>query len=256
MNLFSRIYGNGSPMIILHGLFGMSDNWNSIGKQLAKYFQVHLLDLRNHGKSPHHIDFNYEVMMQDVIQYIDRFKLRKSIVLGHSLGGKIAMGLASNHSSLFKKIIVVDISPKEYDVDFHINILQILSNLNLKKYNSRKDIDNELEYKIKDRGVRLFLMKNLYRNEKKEFAWRFNIHTLRDEINNISTADFILEKTNLPTLFIKGENSSYITIDDYQEVKRYFPLSNIKIVKNAGHWVHAEEPIKFFKLVVDFLKDE
>lgn len=255
MKLFSKIYGKGDSLIILHGLFGMSDNWNSIGKRLSQNFEVHLLDLRNHGRSPHHSEFNYEVMNEDLKEYIQDYSLQKAIILGHSLGGKVAMNLASNFPSLLKKMIVIDIAPKEYSVDFHINILDTLLQLKLNKYSHRDKIDLELQKNIKDHTVRLFLMKNLYRNQEKEFAWRFNIYALKDQIKNISTANFISHKIDVETLFIKGEKSNHITLDDYSKINNYFPFSSIKVIKNTGHWVHTNEPLLLEKIVRNFIRD-
>ena len=255
MNLFSRIYGQGDPFIILHGLFVMSDNWNSIGKAISSDFEVHLLDLRNHGRSPHNMQFNYEVMTEDVKKYIKHYSLEKAIILGHSLGGKVAMSLASHYPELLKKMIIIDIAPKEYSVDFHLGILKNLIALNLQEYNSRKAIDLALQNDIRNKGVRLFLMKNLYRNQKQEFEWRFNISVLENQIKNISTVNFISEKIKTPTLFIKGENSDYITAKDYESINHYFPSSSIKVVKDAGHWVHAEQPLILQNILIEFIKE-
>ena len=255
MKLYSKIYGKGDPLIILHGLFGMSDNWNSIGKRISNYFEVHLVDLRNHGKSPHDSQFNYQVMTEDIKLYIQDYSLNNVIILGHSLGGKVAMSLASYYPFLLKKMIIIDIAPKEYSVDFHLGILKNLIAFNLKEYNSRKAIDISLKKKIKDNATRLFLMKNLYRNQEKRFAWRFNIFALQDQIKNISTANFILEKIQIPTLFIKGENSNYIVLEDYQNINYYFPLSSIKVIKNTGHWIHAEEPLILQEALIEFIKE-
>ncbi|MEC7646394.1 MAG: alpha/beta fold hydrolase [Bacteroidota bacterium] len=168
MKLFSRKYGEkGHDLIIMHGLFGMSDNWNTIGKKLAKYCKVHLLDLRNHGRSPHSKEFDYEVMCQDLLKYIIDNNLNKPIIFGHSLGGKVAMKFAFTHSNMLEKLIVVDIAPRKYNVDFHQNLLLKLYRLDLNDFVKRSDIEEALSLFIKDVGVRLFLLKNLYRNEYK-----------------------------------------------------------------------------------------
>ena len=171
MKLFSKIYGDkGQDLIVIHGLFGMSDNWNSLGKQFAKYCRVHLIDLRNHGRSPHAEDFNYNVMFEDVLEYMEDNNIQKPILLGHSLGGKVAMKFTFTHPEKTEKLIVADISPREYNTDFVQNLLQLLYKLPLENFERREEIDHVLSSTYEDKGMRLFLLKNLYRKEDKEFA--------------------------------------------------------------------------------------
>ena len=192
MQLYSKIYGDkDQDLIIIHGLFGMSDNWNSLGKQFSKYCKVHLIDLRNHGRSPHAKDFNYDVMCEDVLEYMEDHNIQKPILLGHSLGGKVAMKFAFTHPDKIKKIIVADMAPRRYNSGFAQNLLQLLYKLPLEDFEKRKEIDSVLSSTYEDKGMRLFLLKNLYRNENKEFAWRFNIEVLLEKANNIQEADFV-----------------------------------------------------------------
>lgn len=253
MKLYSKIYGNkGQDLIIIHGLFGMGDNWKSLGKQFAKYYKVHLIDLRNHGKSPHSDDFNYDVMCEDVLEYMEDHNIQKPILLGHSIGGKVAMKLAFIHSEKIEKLIVVDISPRRYNTDFVQNLLQNLYKLPLEDFEKRKEIDSILSSTYKDKGMRLFLLKNLYRKENKEFAWRFNIEVLLEKVSNIQEADFIRGVCAIPTHFIRGGNSNYITTEDELIINKYFSDFSIATIEGARHWLHAENPEKFYTEVMGF----
>ena len=251
--IFSREYGHGEPLIIIHGLFGMSDNWNSLAKQFAKEFNVHVVDLRNHGRSFHSDNFSYKYMSEDIKNYIDVKGLHKPIIIGHSLGGKVAMHLCARFAELINKLIVVDIAPRYYSVDFHKNILDILSNISIREISSRNEIDEKLSNDIKEFSIRQFLMKNLYRNTDKEFCWRFNIHVLRNKLDNISNAEFIENEIHTPTLFIRGKKSNYINEADEELIQKFFINSKIVTVENAGHWVHAEQPNLFFESVMKFI---
>ena len=253
MKLFSRIYGDeGCDLIIIHGLFGMSDNWNTLGKKFSKYCKVHLIDLRNHGKSPHSADFNYDVMCDDVLQYIQNNNIKNPILLGHSLGGKVAMKFAFTYPKKIEKLIVVDISPREYNIHFHKSVLETLYKLPLLNFGKRQEIDNILSLTYKQKGLRLFLMKNLYKNANNEFAWRFNIEILLDKLNNIQEADFIKGICNVPTYFIRGGNSDYIKSKDESIINKHFSDVSITTIDGVGHWVHAENPEQFYTKVMRF----
>lgn len=251
--IFSRTYGEGIPLIIIHGLFGMSDNWNTLGKKFAENFNVHIIDLRNHGRSFHSDDFSYELMAEDIEKYIEHFGLNKPTLLGHSLGGKVAMNLCFRNSLKYSKLVVTDIAPRVYGVDYHKNILRILNSISIKEFSSRSQIDLALSSEIKEFSVRQFLMKNLYRDQNKEFSWRFNIKTLKEKISNISGAEFMQQNTEIPALFLKGEFSNYINQEDERLISKYFVNSKIKTILNSGHWVHAEQPEQFYKSVIEFI---
>ena len=228
MKLYSKIYGDkGHDLIIIHGLFGMSDNWNTLGKKFSKYCKVHLIDLRNHGRSPHSTDFDYDVMCDDVLEYMEDNNIVDPIILGHSLGGKVAMKFAFTYPKKIEKLIVVDIAPRQYNTDFHKNLLATLYKLNLEGFNKREEIDSVLSSTYEDKGMRLFLLKNLYRNENKEFVWRFNIDVLLEKVQNIQEADFIIGNCAIPTHFIRGGNSDYINSADELIIKKYFTDSSI-----------------------------
>ena len=253
MKLHSKIYGDkGQDLIVIHGLFGMSDNWNSLGKQFSKYCKVHLIDLRNHGRSPHSTDFDYDVMCDDVLEYMENHNIQKPILLGHSLGGKVAMKFAFTHPDKLEKLIVADIAPRKYNTDFHKNLLATLYKLPLDNFDKREDIDKLLSDTFDDKGMRLFLLKNLYRNENKEFAWRFNIEVLLDKVNNIQEADFVKGMCKIPTHFISGGNSDYINSADELLINKHFTDVSICTIDGAGHWLHAENPEHFYDEVMGF----
>ncbi|MDC0249509.1 alpha/beta fold hydrolase [Flavobacteriales bacterium] len=253
MKLYSKIYGDtGQSLIIIHGLFGMSDNWNTLGKQFSKYFTVHLIDLRNHGKSPHAEDFNYDVMCEDVFEYIQLYNIESPILLGHSLGGKVAMKFAFTYPDKIDRLIVADISPREYNSKFYTDLLAILYKIPLEDFDKREEIDHILSFSFEDKGMRLFLLKNLYRNKNKKFAWRFNIEVLLEKVNNIQEAEFIKGICNIPTQFIRGENSNYITSKDELIIKKHFSDFSISTINGAGHWLHAENPEYFYDEVLEF----
>ena len=253
MKLFSKKYGKkGQDLIVIHGLFGMSDNWNTLGKKFSKDYKVHLIDLRNHGRSPHSDEFNYDVMCGDVLEYMNDNNIEKPILLGHSLGGKVVMKFAFTHPDKIEKLIVADMSPRRYNTDFHQNLLSTLYRLPLENFEKREEIDSILSETYEDKGMRLFLLKNLYRNEKKEFAWYFNIEVLLEKVSNIQDADFIKGVCTIPTHFIRGGNSNYITTEDELIINKHFSDFSIATINGAGHWLHAEKPERFYDEFMGF----
>ncbi|MAR39120.1 MAG: alpha/beta hydrolase [Flavobacteriales bacterium] len=254
MKLHSKKYGDkGQDLIVIHGLFGMSDNWSTLGRKFSKHFKVHLIDLRNHGRSPHSTEFNYDVMCEDLIEYIEDYNLKKPLVIGHSLGGKVAMKLAFTHAEILEKLLIVDISPRRYNTNFHENLLKILYRLPLEDFERREDIEEILAETFENRGMRLFLMKNLFRNEHNKFGWRFNIDVLLEKVSNIQEAEFINSKCNVPTLFIRGGDSNYVTSEDEIIIKKHFTNFSISTIEGAGHWLHAEKPDLFYDEVIKFI---
>jgi len=251
--IFSRVYGEGQPLIIIHGLFGMSDNWNALGKRFAEEFNVHIVDLRNHGRSFHSDDFSYNDMAEDIEKYIQSANLGNPIVIGHSLGGKVAINLCCRKKIGFSKLVVVDISPKSYSIDFHKNILEVLNSISIKDFSSRAEIDEALSLDIKEVSVRQFLMKNLYRDQNKQFSWRLNIKVLKEKLDNISGAEFLQESIDTPTLFLKGGMSNYINEDDEKIISTHFINSQLNTIVGSGHWIHAEKPELFYNYVMKFI---
>jgi pimeloyl-ACP methyl ester carboxylesterase len=251
--LFSKIEGAGQPLLILHGFLGMSDNWKTLGTQFAADFQVHILDLRNHGRSLHSEEFSYEIMVQDVFEYCQAHALENINIIGHSMGGKVAMLLATTHPELVDKLIVADIGPKFYP-QHHQDILAGLNAVDFSIKPSRSEVEAIMTKYIPDFGTRQFLMKNLYWQEPGQLAFRFNLevfNTKMDEIGVPLPENLVFEK---PTLFIRGGNSNYILDSDFENIKRHFPTATVETIPNAGHWLHAENPILFHQITSSFLK--
>lgn len=252
MLLHARILGEGTPLLILHGYFGMGDNWKSIGGKLSDRFQVHLIDQRNHGRSFHADDFDYEILVEDLHTYIQHHQLKKVVLLGHSMGGKVAMLFAVTYPEMVDKLIVADISPRFYRPHHH-QILEALSAVDFSVQRSRKEVEEVLAAKIEEPGVRQFLLKNVYWKEKGQLAYRFNIESLIDNNDEVGAALPSFTDYDGPTLFLKGENSGYIAATDTDLIRAHFQKAEIKTVKNAGHWLHAENPTAFYDFLTEFL---
>lgn len=241
-------------MLIIHGFLGMNDNWKSLGTQFAAQgFQVHALDLRNHGKSFHSNDFSYELMAEDVKQYCEFHQLTNVILLGHSMGGKVAMLLASTYPDLVSKLIIADIGPKHYP-PHHQTILEGLNAIDFSEQPSRSDAEEILSTYIKDFGTRQFLLKNLYWETPEQLAFRFNLAVFIDKIEVVGTALPFENTFSKPTLFLRGDKSDYIQDADFETIKHHFPDSKIETIQNAGHWLHAENPKDFYEVVMRFLQ--
>ena len=251
--LFSKIEGSGKPLLILHGFLGMSDNWKSLGTQFAVGFQVHMLDLRNHGRSMHSDDFSYEIMAQDVYEYCQAHNLENINIIGHSMGGKVAMLLATSHPELVDKLIVADIGPKFYP-QHHQDILAGLNAVDFSIQPSRSDVEAIMTKFVPDFGTRQFLMKNLFWKEPSQLAFRFNLDVFNKKMDEIGVALPQSTRFLKPTLFIRGGNSKYILDSDVEDIKAHFPDSSIETIPNVGHWLHAENPIEFYQKVTSFLK--
>lgn len=256
MKLYANVIGNqGTPLLILHGIFGMGDNWKTLGKRLseAHNVQVHLLDARNHGRSPHAKEFNYKVMAEDIKDYCAQNKLKKIVLIGHSMGGKTAMNVAVDHPDLLDALIVVDIAPKEYP-PHHQTILKGLFMLYNEALSSRKEADQKLSEVIDNLGIRQFLLKNLYRKEKNQLALRLNLPVIKDNIEEIGKTIKNTATYTGPTLFVKGAQSDYIKKEDRNLLDKHFPKSQLLTIKGAGHWIHAEKPNEIFEGLISFLK--
>ena len=254
MKLHSNIIGEGKPFIILHGFLGMGDNWKTLGKKYSVLgYQVHLVDQRNHGRSPHSSEFSYEHLSTDLLEYLNDNQLEDVILLGHSMGGKTAMDFACRHPELVKKLLIADIAPKFY-APHHQTILDSLQALDFSKITSRNDAEDVLKNYIKEPGTRMFLLKNLYRKEKTTFGLRINLSTLTTKVEEIGKAlanDFTYSK---PTLFLRGALSNYILNKDMELINTHFPNAELKTVTNASHWLHAENPVDFFEYSASFIK--
>lgn len=260
MKLFFRKYGEGQPIIIIHGLFGQSDNWNVFGKQFAeKGFSVYLVDARNHGLSPHNDEWNYQAMSDDILELINDNNLSDVIVLGHSMGGKIAMQFALQHPNLLSKLIVADIAPRYYP-PHHQVIIEALNAVDLKAIKTRSEAEAVLSKYIHDFGTKQFLLKNLFWQDnlndaaKSAFAWRFNLPVIERNILKIGQEITSDTACTTPSLFIRGAKSEYVSNDDFESIKELFPYSIIETLDGAGHWVHVDKPKEFFNLASGFIR--
>ncbi len=252
MELHFKKIGSGQPLVILHGLFGSSDNWQTLGKRFGEDYEVYLVDQRNHGHSPHSSEFSYELMAHDLYGFFRENHLYDAVLLGHSMGGKTAMQFAQSNPDLLEKLIVADIGVKGYPMH-HGPILEALNAVKPNERKSRGEADKVMSQYIDDPGVKQFLLKNLYWKEKGLLDWRFNLEVLEREMPNILNALPEIQ-VNIPTLFIRGEKSNYILDDDFDQIKERFPNSDIKTIKDVGHWLHAEAPDEFYDLVVEMIE--
>jgi esterase len=274
---------NKKNIFILHGLFGLSDNWATVGKMLSEHFEVYLIDLRNHGSSPHSDEWSYPAMANDIKELMDDVRgtidyvkdtstinhLPPSILLGHSLGGKVAMQFASMYPELLEKLIVVDIAPKDYPGK-QFDFIEKLLTVNLAEIKTRKEAEIELRKIINDNATVQLLLKNIQWTplpsspltplhkereiEQPQFlSWKFNLKVIAGNQDAIGRTLSIKNKIETPTLFIRGEKSNYILDSDIQVIKKIFPNSELKIIEGAGHWVHADKPNEFVKCLLEFI---
>lgn len=254
MILHSKIYGQNQVLLILHGLFGMGSNWMTIGKKLAKNYEVHLIDLRNHGKSFHDDKMNYFLMSNDILEYIIHHQIYKPILIGHSMGGKTVMQFALNYPEISQKIIIVDIAPKFYKSN-HQEIINIIKAINLDNITSKQDFNIFLKKFIPNLYIRGLLLKNFYKKDNNKYSFQFYLDGIdKNYFTLIQQLELKENKYEKPTLFIRGDQSDYISYKDYPLIKKYFPLSEIVTIKGSSHCVHIDNPIEFYKKIKKFLK--
>lgn len=251
MKLFYRQSGQGEPLIILHGLFGSSDNWFTLAKTFAEQFTVYLIDQRNHGQSPHSEAFDYKLLAEDLLEFVNDHNLEKVNIIGHSMGGKTAMNFAVKYPERVKKLIVVDIVPKTYPVH-HDNILEGLLSIDLSNVSSRTEADELLSKYLPEMDVRQFLLKNLYRTSDGAFGWRPNLKAIDKHIEEIGEGMQYDGKYNGPTLFIVGARSTYFKLGDENLLQQIFPAYKL-VTLDSSHWVQAEKPKEFAETVIPFL---
>jgi esterase len=240
MQLNFRKNGSGPPLVILHGLFGSLDNWFSIAKELVEQYTLYLVDQRNHGDSPHSNEWNYGVMVEDLLELLDAEGLDSVYLMGHSMGGKTVMNFAVRYPERVRKLIVGDIAPRYYPIHHQV-ILEGLNALDLSQLQSRKEADDLLATYIPELGIRQFLLKSLGRDTN-GFAWKVNLSVITQHIEEVGKA---LEEGTVfdgPTLFLGGANSSYIQQQDLPDINTHFPNAEWVSIPNAGHWLHAEQP--------------
>jgi pimeloyl-ACP methyl ester carboxylesterase len=252
MQVNFQAYGQGPPFIILHGLFGSSDNWQSVGRRLGEQFHVFALDQRNHGRSPHSSEMNFQVMAEDVREFVQQEKLERAHLMGHSMGGKTAMMFALIFPEHVDKLIIVDIAPRAYSPD-HAEILKALLSIDFTQFRERGSIEKALEPKIPEKVVRQFLLKNLERVQEGGFRWRMNLKAIAAKYDQLSAALPTGRVFDKPALFIRGERSEHVREADWAMIVQLFPDARLQTVPGAGHWVHTDAPEAFLEVVQDFI---
>lgn len=261
MNLFHREKGAGNnSLIILHGLYGCSDNWLQIANKVSKELKVFMPDARNHGRSEWSNTHNYKVMAEDLKSFIDENSITSPIIAGHSMGGKTAIEFASIYPDIISKLIVIDISPGKYHFSpdnntiSHEEILSTLNNIDLSKYNNISDTFEDLKFKLKNERLSRFMMKNIY-NKDSQLNWKININTLRNELESImDEVPSNRKKVETETLILKAQNSNYIKAGSYKELLKTFNNFTIKEIPDSGHWVHVDNPIKTTNEILNYAR--
>jgi pimeloyl-ACP methyl ester carboxylesterase len=253
MQLHSTSYGSDGPhVIMLHGLFGMSDNLHHISKALAERARVHAVDLRNHGRSPHVGTMTYETMAQDVVDLMDSNGIPAAMVAGHSMGGKVAMEMALRHSAHVAGVAVVDIAPRAYPAH-HDEIFDAFASIPLEQCKTRKEVEDAMRMRVTKNSTALFLLKNLSRDDEGKFRWKVNVPVVRASYREINRAIVADAPYDGPALFIRGGQADYILDSDRAEILRLFPRATIETIHGAGHWVHVDEPEELIGLLRRFI---
>jgi len=259
MNLHFRQYSDsGMPLLILHGLFGNLKNWNWHARELARDFRLYALDLRNHGESPHSAAMNYPIMANDVLEFIAGEELEEVGILGHSMGGKVAMQLALDNPQCINRLLVVDIAPTSYGAERgdHEDVFGGLFSIDLSSLRSRTEAESLLASRVEERAVRQFLVSNLVRDEQGNYRWRFNLPALYNNYGRLREGVSGPQVFEKPVLFVKGDLSNYLMGEDRSMIRQLFPAANITTMMGAGHWLHAEKPEVFYRLARDFFAGE
>lgn len=254
MILHTEITGQGQAIVLIHGLFGSYENLGVIARALADQWQVINMDMRNHGRSDWHDNMSYPLMAEDVRETLDHLGLHQVMLLGHSMGGKIAMEFALRYPERVSKLILADISPVQ-NKPRHLEILAALDSIELDSLESRQQADQQLAMTLQETGVRQFLLKSLYKDQDK-FRWRFHLKALIANYPQILEAPVSQGPYPGPVLFIKGGDSDYLLPEHQATIQHLFPHSKAKVIMGTGHWLHAEKPVAFAKIVTDFLLSE
>ena len=252
MKLAFEVVGKGDPVIILHGFLGSADNWRSMSRRLGSHYQVFAVDLRNHGRSPHSDILDYDVMVADVREFMEQQALRRIMLLGHSMGGKVAMQFAIEYCEQVDRLVVVDIAPKPYEPSQRY-LLKAMRALDLTRYKSFADVDAALAPEVSSESLRQFLLKNLARDENGRLRWRIDLEAIDRNYDKLVQGLSPERSFNKSTLFIRGGRSNYIEDDDTRLIRQMFPQAKIATLPEAGHWVHVDEPEEFFQTVVNLL---
>jgi esterase len=252
MQLHFQTFGQGEPLILLHGLLGSLENWHSASLKLARHFQVFAVDQRNHGRSPHSPEMDYPLMAEDVYEFLRSQNLAHAHVLGHSMGGKTAMQLALLHPEAVDKLVVADIAPRAYS-SHHGKLLEGLLALNLARFETRQQMEAALAPSIPDLATRQFLLKNLGHAPGVGYHWKIGLREIHSNYARLSAALADGHPFEGPTLFVRGERSDYLWAEDLPELRRLFPRTQLKVIPRAGHLVHTENAPAFLQTVIEFL---
>jgi pimeloyl-ACP methyl ester carboxylesterase len=254
VNLNFKTFGEGKPIIFLHGLFGMLDNWQTFGKKVAEEgYMVYLIDQRDHGKSPFTSEFNYQLLAEDLKKFMEDNWLYKAVIVGHSMGGKTAMQFAANYEDMLDKLVVVDIAPKKYRSG-HEDIFNALMSIDLSKVTNRKEVHDHLAHSIKeDESTIQFLLKNLQRNKEGGYRWKMNVDVLYQHYDQILETPNFIGEIETPTLFVRGGESNYIKEEDWPDIQKTFTHATLHTVEDAGHWIHAQKPDELFDVLLSFI---
>lgn len=250
MKLSYQSQGTGPALIIIHGLFGSADNWRSVAKLLAGFARVITVDLRNHGQSPHSDEMNYDVMADDIAELITDLALQQVDVIGHSIGGKVAMTLTARYPAMVRRLVVVDMAPKQY-LDSHSDIFKALLHLDLSTFSKRNEVDAALASEIPEKAVRQFLLMNVAMDSNGLY-WRINLQGIADNYATLLNKVCEGQEVMHVTLFLRGGSSNYIEPNDDKMIKQIFPNSDIVTFEQTGHWIHAEMPQPFITTVSQF----
>lgn len=245
--------GEGQDILLIHGLFGSLENLNMVARELSKNYCVTNVDVRNHGMSFHENNMEYSALAQDIIETLDHLNITNTVILGHSMGGKIAMEVALNHPNYINQLIVADIAPIAYP-PHHNQIIQGLQSIDFAQVGNRKEADAQLAHYVDDVGVRQFLLRNLTKKNE-QLTFKCNLEFIALNYPQIVQGYQGNKQFSKPTLFIKGGNSDYITSDHREKISQLFPHSKAKVIQGAGHWLHAEKTVAFNRIVLNFLAE-
>ena len=257
MKLFYREFGSGQPVIILHGLFGQSDNWVTVARRIADQFHVYIPDQRNHGQSPHASVHSFPAMADDLSAFIEEHNIVNPIIIGHSMGGKTAMTYALENAGAVKKLVVIDISPRRYpERKIHTQVISQMMSIDLDSVTTRTEVEKILDSQIPDSRVRMFIMKNLYYKIHGKLAWRLNLEAINQSMDLLFDGISSDHSYPGPSLFIRGGESDYILDSDIPLIEDLFPTAIIKTISGSSHWVHADAPEELCYLLSSFLERE
>ncbi len=256
IELIYKHYGDSGPdIVILHGLFGTLDNWQTTAKKLGDQYRVTAFDLRNHGRSPHTEEFNISLMASDVYYMFRELDIGSAVMIGHSMGAKVVMHFALAYPAATDGMISMDMAPKKY-THGHDEIFDALEKVDLNSIYSRKEVEEKLALSIEEEGTIQFLMKNLSRNQEGEgFHWKMNLPVLKRKYDEITQMIGSEHPYNGPALFLRGSRSKYILDGDMDYIKTLFPYAQVETIEDAGHWLHADQPNATYEAIERFMRE-